>query len=177
MLESVEPNLARATRRLNGGYTQYFNRSHYTVGHLFQGRYKAILVQKVSYLLELSRYIVLNPGRAKMVYLVEQWPWSSHRYYLGDASTPRWFEPDWLLAQFANCWVQAVAAYLALVAAGIDQVTQFVQTRHQILLGEDDFVSEHQHLSNPKNWSKCFGSSGLRCSAFGRAPQPFSGPD
>ena len=102
MLETVEPNLARAMRHLNGEYTQHFNRRHHTVGHLFQGRYKAILVQKESYLLELSRYIVLNPLRAKMVDCVEEWPWSSHRYYLGDGPAPPWLERDWLLSQFAG---------------------------------------------------------------------------
>jgi REP element-mobilizing transposase RayT len=146
MLETVEPNLARAMRHLNGEYTQHFNRRHHTVGHLFQGRYKAILVQKESYLLELSRYIVLNPLRAKMVDRVEEWPWSSHRYYLGDGPAPPWLERDWLLSQFGSCRTQAVAAYLAFVAAGIDRASPLLETRHQVLLGDDDFVSEHQHL-------------------------------
>jgi REP element-mobilizing transposase RayT len=146
MLETVEPNLARAMRQLNGEYTQYFNRRHHTVGHLFQGRYKAILVQKESYLLELSRYIVLNPVRAKMVALVEDWPWSSHRYYLSDSPTPSWLERDWLLAQFGSCRTQAVAAYRAFVAAGIDRASPLADIRHQILLGDDEFVAEHQHL-------------------------------
>jgi putative transposase len=146
MLETVEPNLGRAMRHLNGEYTQYFNRRHRSVGHLFQGRYKAILVQKESYLLELSRYIVLNPVRAKMVDLVEDWPWSSHRYYLGDAPAPDWLERDWLLAQFGQCRTQAVAAYRTFVAAGIDSASPLAETRHQILLGDDDFVAEHHHL-------------------------------
>lgn len=146
MLETVEPNLARAMRHLNGEYTQHFNRRHHTVGHLFQGRYKAILVQRESYLLELSRYIVLNPVRAKMVDLVDDWPWSSHRFYIGDAPPPSWLESDWILAQFGNCRSQAVAAYRTFVSAGIDKASPLVETRHQILLGDDEFVSEHQHL-------------------------------
>ena len=64
-------------RQLNGQYTQGFNRRHNLAGHLFQGRYKAILVQKEAYLLELSRYVVLNPVRAGMVKRPEEWPWSS----------------------------------------------------------------------------------------------------
>jgi putative transposase len=66
-------------RQLNGVYTQRFNRRHRRVGHLFQGRYKAILVEKEGYLLELARYMVLNPVRAKRVKTPEGYPWSSYR--------------------------------------------------------------------------------------------------
>ena len=145
MIETVEPNLGQAMRQLNGEYTQHFNRRHHTVGHLFQGRYKAILVRKESYLLELSRYIVLNPLRAKMVVSPEEWPWSSHRFFLGHAPSPSWLERDWLLGQFGTCRNQAVAAYQDFVMAGIDKASPLVETRHQILLG-DDFVAEHQQL-------------------------------
>lgn len=89
-------------RHLNGEYSQHFNRRHRAVGHLFQGRYKAILVQKESYLLELSRYIVLNPLRSHMVDSLDDWPWSSHRYYVGDVSAPCWLEQDWRLSQFGT---------------------------------------------------------------------------
>jgi REP element-mobilizing transposase RayT len=76
LIETVDPTLSRGMRQLNGVYTQAFNRRHERVGHLFQGRYKAILVEKETYLLELSRYIVLNPVRAKMVKKPEEWEWS-----------------------------------------------------------------------------------------------------
>src|SRR5512142_907392 len=67
VLETPDGNLAKGMRQLNGVYTQRFNRQHKRVGHVFQGRYKAILEQKESYLLELARYVVLNPVRARMV--------------------------------------------------------------------------------------------------------------
>lgn len=146
MIETVEPNLARAKRHLNGEYSQYFKRCHRSVGHLFPRRYKAILVQKESYLLELSPYIVLNPVRAKMVDSVEEWPWSSHRYYIDDAPRPNWLECDWVLAQFGNCRTPAVAAYQSFVVARIDKTSPLVETRHQVLLGDVYFVSDHQHL-------------------------------
>lgn len=146
MLETVEANLGLAMRQLNGEYSQYFNRRHRTVGHLFQGRYKAILVQKESYLLELSRYIVLNPVRAEMVDSLEEWPWSSHRYYMGELPAPSWLECDWLLAQFGTRRPQAVAAYRDFVLAGVDKASPLDATRHQVLLGDDDFVAEHQQL-------------------------------
>ena len=69
LVETVDGNLSQGMRQLNGLYTQRFNRRHRQVGHLFQGRYKAILVQKEAHLLELSRYVVLNPVRAGMVAL------------------------------------------------------------------------------------------------------------
>ena len=78
LLETVDGNLSRGMRQMNGLYTQGFNRRHGLVGHLFQGRYKAILVQKEAYLLELSRYVVLNPLRANMVGSLEDWQWSTY---------------------------------------------------------------------------------------------------
>ena len=70
LIETIDPALSRGMRQLNGVYTQSFNRRHNRVGHVFQGRYKAILVQKETYLLELCRYVVLNPVRAKMEQLL-----------------------------------------------------------------------------------------------------------
>ena len=77
LIETNSPTLSKGMKYLNGTYTQYFNRRNRRVGHVFQGRYKAILVQKANYLLELSRYIVLNPVRARMVREAVDWPWSS----------------------------------------------------------------------------------------------------
>ena len=73
VVETVEPNLSKGMRQLNGVYTQYFNRTHNRIGHVYQGRYKAILVEKESYLLELARYVVLNPVRAGMVKKIDHW--------------------------------------------------------------------------------------------------------
>ena len=146
MIETIEANLGQVMRQLNGIYSQHFNRRHHTVGHLFQGRYKAILVQKESYLLELSRYIVLNPLRAKMVASLEEWSWSSHRYYIDVAPTPTWLERDWLLRQFGACRTEAISAYQKFVLAGMGKVSPLVETRHQVLLGDDNFVGEHQQL-------------------------------
>lgn len=77
LVETADANLSKGMHYLNGVYTQRFNRKHGRVGHVFQGRYKAVIVQKESYLLELSKYIVLNPVRAKIVRSAKDWPWSS----------------------------------------------------------------------------------------------------
>lgn len=145
LIETVEANLSQGMRQLNGVYTQYFNWRHSLVGHLFQGRYKAILVQKESYLLELSRYIVLNPLRAKLVTSLDDWQWSSH-HFAGQEHPPSWLERDWLLSRFGNARLAAVSAYQAFVLAGIGEASPLAATRHQILLGDDAFVSEHQQL-------------------------------
>ncbi|WP_223261204.1 transposase [Methylophilus medardicus] len=78
VIETAEANLSRGMRHLNGVYTQRFNRSHQRVGHVFHGRFKAIVVDKDAYLLELSRYVVFNPVRAHMVDHACDWPWSSY---------------------------------------------------------------------------------------------------
>lgn len=145
LVETVEGNLSQGMRQLNGLYTQRFNWRHGLVGHLFQGRYKAILVQKESYLLELSRYIVLNPLRAKLVSSLDDWQWSSH-YFVSQEHSLSWLERDWLLGRFGTAHAAAVAAYRAFVLAGISKASPLAATRHQILLGDDNFVSHHQQL-------------------------------
>lgn len=79
LIETPDPNLSMGMRQLNGVYTQGFNRIHNRVGHVFQGRYKAILVEKDEHLLELCRHIVLNPLRAGMTKTVKDWKWSSYQ--------------------------------------------------------------------------------------------------
>src|SRR5688500_9153546 len=99
-IETVEPTLARGMRDLNGRYAQGFNYRHERVGHLFQGRYKGILVDRPGYLLELARYIVLNPVRAGLSATATDWPWSSHRAALGLVKPIRRLAVESLLAQF-----------------------------------------------------------------------------
>jgi len=88
LVETPLANLSQGMRQLNGAYTQAFNRRHNRTGHLLQGRYKAILVEKESHLLELARYIVLNPVRAKLVRHPRAWRWSSYRATAGDEEPP-----------------------------------------------------------------------------------------
>ncbi|MDZ7788589.1 MAG: transposase [Halofilum sp. (in: g-proteobacteria)] len=97
LVETPDANLSRGMRQLNGVYTQYVNRTHGRVGHVFQGRYTGILVEGDSYLLEVARYVVLNPVRAGMVSDAGEWPWSSYAAMVGEAQCPPWLERDWLL--------------------------------------------------------------------------------
>ena len=89
VLRTREANLSRLMRHINGVYTQTFNRRHQLTGHLFQGRFKAILVDSDSYLLEVCRYVDLNPVRAHMVDRPDAYRWSSYRALAGLADRPR----------------------------------------------------------------------------------------
>ena len=102
LIETPEANLVKGMSRLNSVYTQYVNRRHERVGHLFQGRYKSIVVEKEGYLKELCRYIVLNPVRAGLVESPELWRWSSFRTTMGLDSEPVWLYKDWLLTLFGE---------------------------------------------------------------------------
>jgi len=115
MIETPQGNLSRGMRQLNGVYTQRFNRSHDRVGHLFQGRFKSIVVDKDAYLLELSRYIVRNPVAAGMVEDVSDWLWSSYQATAGDAPVPDFLSIDWLLSQFGSQPAHAKKAYASFV--------------------------------------------------------------
>jgi len=148
VIETPEGNLAQGMRQLNGVYTQRVNRTHGRVGHVFQGRYKAILVEKESYLLELSRYVVLNPVRAGMVHDVKDWPWSSYLAMIGQAPRPNWLQTDWLLAQFSSRRGEARLGYMDFVRAGVGLPSLWQNLQGQIYLGGETFIERMQgHLS------------------------------
>jgi putative transposase len=140
LIETPEGNLAKGMRQLNGVYTQNFNREHNRVGHVFQGRYKAILVEKDVYLLELSRYIVLNPVRAQMVRSAKDWKWSSYRATVGQSPQPAWLMTNWLLSQFAKTKGVAIKHFRGFVQAGKNQPSPMSELKNQIYLGSDKFV-------------------------------------
>jgi REP element-mobilizing transposase RayT len=144
VMETVEGNLSEGMRHLNGVYTQAVNRKHRRVGHVFQGRYKAILVDKDSHLLELSRYVVLNPVRAAMVQDAEEWPWSSFRNMIGRAQPPAWLQTDWLLAQFGDTRDIAILRYAEFVRAGVRLPSIWTGLRNQVFLGDEEFVRRAQ---------------------------------
>jgi REP element-mobilizing transposase RayT len=139
IIETVRPTLARGMRHLNGTYTQHVNRRHHRVGHLFQGRYKAILVEREPYLLELCRYVVLNPVRANACRKPDQWRWSSFRATAGVESPPTWLTTEWVLAQFGTTKARAQMAYRTFVSDRAPQ-RPWDSLRNQIYLGTEAFV-------------------------------------
>jgi len=144
LIETPEANLSKGMRQLNGVYTQRFNRLHGRVGHVFQGRYKAILVERDSYLLELARYVVLNPLRAGMVKRLEAWPWSSYLATCGQAVAPEWLQTDWILTQFGRQRASVIRKYVEFVHEGTRLPSVWTQLQGQIYLGSEAFIKKMQ---------------------------------
>lgn len=150
LIETNMPTLSKGMKLLNGTYTQYFNRQHQRVGHVFQGRFKAILVQKDSYLQELARYIVLNPVRARIVRHAKDWRWSSYRATAGYDKSNACLTTDWILAEFSKSKNVAQQYYRDFVQAGKRQPSPWHQLKNQIYLGNDEFVNDMQFKLDPE---------------------------
>jgi len=135
---------------LNGTYTQYFNQEHNRVGHVYQGRFKAILVEKESYLVELSRYIVLNPIRARMVRVAKDWPWSSYRATAGISQAHDCLTIEWILSAFGKQRKRAQQHYRDFIKQGKNQPSPWESLKNQIYLGSSLFVDEMQCKLDPE---------------------------
>jgi putative transposase len=144
LIKTPEANLSKGMRQLNGVYTQTSNRRHARVGHLFQGRFKAILVDSDAYLLELARYVVLNPVRAGLVRKPDKWAWSSYRASMGLAAAQPFLAVDGLLAQFARRRTVARARYAQFVAEGLRAPSPWQGLKGQVFLGDERFVEKMQ---------------------------------
>ncbi len=148
LIETPNGNLARGMRQLNGVYTQRFNRLHARVWHIFQGRYKAILVERDSYLMELSRYIVLNPIRAGMLDDVSPYKGSSFRAMAVLEIAPDWLSVIWILSQFGDDFNASQHKFIEFVHQGLKRPSPWLELKGQILLGSDQFVSQLKHRLN-----------------------------
>ena len=158
VLHTRQANLSLLMRHINGVYTQAFNRRHNNVGHLFQGRFKAILVDRDAYLLEVCRYVDLNPVRARMVRKPGAWAWSSYRAHVGRAIAPDWLDTEglhgYLLGHPARSSAdrrRAADRYARLVASVPDASLWDSALRQQIYLGDEAFVERMQALAEPRN--------------------------
>jgi len=148
LFETPEPNLSRGMRQLNGIYTQRFNRRHRRAGHLMQGRFKAILVEKEPHLLELCRYVVLNPVRAGAARSARDWRWSSYRATAGYAPSPGWLDIDGVLSLFGGRRAAARERYRSFVSDGIRaEYAPWQALTHQVLLGGEEFVDLARSLA------------------------------
>jgi REP element-mobilizing transposase RayT len=154
MIETPDANLSIGMRQLNGIYTQTYNRRHETPGHIFQGRYKAILVQKENYLLELCRYVVLNPVRAGVVQKPEAWRWSSYQGTAGLRKEPDFLTTDWILSRFIRKRTIAQKRYRAFVREGIFRGSPWEELEGQVLLGDQGFIRKFKDLLEDKKEAK-----------------------
>jgi putative transposase len=168
MIETPDANLSKGMHHLNATFCQAHHKRHDTVGHLLQGRFKAIVVDRESYLLELARYVVLNPVRAGLVARPEDWHWSSYRATAGLSASipdavrrsaltkpqaPMPGQPEtpetapllstaWLLGQFGPDETIARRRYLDFVSSGIGLDSPWPQLQSQLFLGKETFIEK-----------------------------------
>lgn len=144
LMSTPAGNLSQIARHINGAYTVYFNKRHHRFGHLFQGRYKAILVDADEYAGELSRYIHLNPVRAGLANLPERYSWTSYLNYIGRRKAPGWQMTDWLLQYFGKAPAEAQRKYRAFVEAkiGTAERNPLKEAIAFTILGRPDFIEE-----------------------------------
>jgi putative transposase len=150
LVETPDANLPKGMAYLSGVYTQYFNRRHGLAGHVFQGRYKAVLVQKESHLVELSRYLVLNPVRAGLVKSAREWAWSSYHWTVGEDAPPPWLNTDWLLSQFGLTRREAVGRYVQFVQQASGGDHPLIDTKFQLILGDERFAAAQRARSSSR---------------------------
>lgn len=150
LLETPSGNLSQIMRHINGAYTNYFNAKRKRTGHLFQGRYKAILIEADQYAMELSRYIHLNPVRAGNVDRPEAYEWSSHRDYIGQRKASDWLQTSFVLGYFSTDIGTARKKYRQFVEDLLDQdyESPLGQAVASAILGSETFIAtiDGEHL-------------------------------
>jgi REP element-mobilizing transposase RayT len=154
LIETPEVGLSRGMKWLNQNYAESFNARHRRVGHLFQGRFKGILVEREGHLLEMLRYIVLNPVRCGAVTFAGEYEWSNYRATAGLAAPPPWLEIEWTLDQFTSDRAEAREAYRRFVADGRGaSYNPWEAVVGQIYLGGAAFCDRMQTLVKARAWS------------------------
>jgi putative transposase len=151
VVQTLEPNLSRGMHWLNGTYAGWFNRAYGRSGHLFQGRFKAFLIDKETYLAEVMRYVVLNPVRAKMVERPEQYKWSSYRATAGLEKLPECLDLDAALSLFGSERGPAQKAYRDFVLAKIGcEDRLWDKLTNQLYLGTEEWTKAMRKLVETK---------------------------
>ena len=155
LLKTPRGNLSKVMHHINGAYTTYFNTQWNRVGHLFQGRFKAILVDADEYACELSRYIHLNPVRAAIVSTPGEYGWSSYLAYTGRKKVPGWLHVDFILSYFGEDKIVAQKRYHTFVhdLIGTEYENPLEKTYASTILGDESFIDQirREHLENEKN--------------------------
>lgn len=145
LVQTERGNLAQGMRQINGVYTQHFNREHGRTGHLFEGRYGAVLVERDSQSLEVVRYILNNPVQAGLTRRLEEWRWSSLNATIGLEPARRWMAVDWVLGRFGDNRQHARERLLDFVKDGRGgEATAYGNIKGDVFCGSDDFVRRHR---------------------------------
>ena len=144
LIQTPGGDLARCMRHLNGIYTQRFNRAHHCDGQLFRGRYKSILVDADSYLLELVRYIHRNPLEAGLVKELNKYPWSSHKGYLSNAKKWNWLHKSFILSLFGRERNEGINTYKNFVLRETPEEINriFSKSKFPSMLGSESFINK-----------------------------------
>ena len=150
LIETIDGNLSQGMRHLNGVYTQAFNRRHERVGHVLQGRYKSIIIDRDNYLLEVCRYVVLNPVRAGIVENPRKYVWSSYKATAGYVKPPSLLTVDWILGHYGKKRQEARKRYKDFVHAGIDAPSIWDELKAQCILGSKEFVDRLRPAARDK---------------------------
>lgn len=142
ILQTPKANLSKIMHFLNASYATYFNIKRKRAGPLYQGRYKAILVQQDEYLHHLSRYIHLNPVRINIVKDPKEYPWSSYKYFISNQKPPRWFDIGFILSMFNKNPIEAKRLYRQFVLDGIGKEKEIIEENmvSSFVLGGIDFL-------------------------------------
>jgi len=154
VVQTHKPNLSRGMHWLNSVYAGWFNRIHKRRGHLFEGRFKAFLIDREAYFAEVLRYVVLNPVRAKMVQRPEDYRWSSYRATAGLEIAPEWLDLDSVLPLFGNEKPPAQAEYREFVLAKIGcEDRLWDKLENQLYLGTEEWIKAARKLveSTPRS--------------------------
>ncbi len=143
LIETPKGNITKVMHYLNATYTGYFNKKYGRVGHLFQGRYKGLLIEKERYLLSVSRYIHLNPVRAGISRRPEEYKWSSYPEYIGREKKNKWLTSEWILGRYSRDEAKARRLYKAFVDEGLTlRENPFEGLKAGLILGSEDFIDE-----------------------------------
>lgn len=155
LLETPRGNLSQILHHINGAYTTYFNIKRKRSGHLFQGRFKGILVERDAYCKELSRYIHLNPVRAGLVKSPSEYGWSSYRYYIGSKREPQWLTTELLLGYFGGRGRSGYRRYREFVEKGVTMELESPLSGviASTFLGSEEFIKriKEEYLEDMKN--------------------------
>ncbi|VFQ45098.1 trp repressor/replication initiator [Desulfoluna butyratoxydans] len=167
LIETPDANLPQIMKHVNSSYTTYFNVKRKRFGHLFQGRYKAFLVYKDDYALELSRYIHLNPVRAAMVDSVIDYPWSSYRAFVGKEASPEWLETDYIHGYFGKRVSQARREYERFVdeKGALHAQNPLENVSADTILGPESFIQgiSKKYLEGRRNDRELPALRALNC--------------
>jgi REP element-mobilizing transposase RayT len=144
LLETPSGNLSQIMHHINSAYTTYFNTKHARSGHLFQGRYKSIVVDADEYAIEVSRYIHLNPVRNGLAKYPEEYEWSSCQYYICKREIPKWLKRSFILSYFGRGARIAMKKYRNFVHSVLEKDCKnpLARLSHPVILGEDEFIEE-----------------------------------